>query len=446
MEFEFSRYDFDINTGEARLEYKVTEHVFVEKFFFDAQMFVEFDEEILDRAMFYLHIACGVSYWKAFCPENLIMKSGSLTKFEANFFTEFYKHGLMQFFYENDLDPQKHSVKFEFDSSLKRSCFRGLDFLNSRVLLPIGGGKDSLVSAALLEAMEVDFDWFCVKSDRIKKDCVDVSGKKLIDVRREFSSDLINLNRSGEVFNGHVPITGILAFVEIVACVLYGYSKVIMSNEHSSSQANLTWKGYRVNHQYSKSLEFEKMFREFLALNFCSDKGDPLFDYFSLLRGFSEYKIASLFADKCGKYFDVFSSCNRNFHLDTSKNLKGKRFCGECEKCAFVYLILSNFIDSQVLFNIFDQDLFKSKHLLPIYKEMCGLGIRKPWECVGSFEESRYALVEALHLGLLSGELESLAWQIAEDFSPEIEDFKLVYSECFEYLPKAWRKFLIKNV
>ena len=446
MNFEFSRYDFDINTGEARLEYKVMEHVFVEKFIFDTQMFVQFDEEILDRAMFYLHIACGVSYWKAFCPQNLIMTTGSLTKQEAEFFTEFYKQGLMQFFYENDLDPQKYAVKFDSDSNVQRSCFRGLDFLNSRVLLPIGGGKDSLVSAALLNAMEVDFDWFCVKSDKIKIDCVDVSGKKLIDVRREFSSDLINLNRLGEVFNGHVPITGILAFVEIVACVLYGYSKVIMSNEHSSSQANLTWKGYKVNHQYSKSLEFEKMFREFLAENFCAVKGESLFDYFSLLRGLSEYKIAEIFAEKCENYFDVFSSCNRNFHLDTSKNIKGKRFCGECEKCAFVFLILSNFIQFEQLIKIFGANLFKSQALFTTFKEMCGLGIRKPWECVGSFEESRFALVEALHLGLLSGDLESLAWQIAEDFAPEIEDFKLLYSECFEYLPKSWSKFLIKNV
>jgi len=446
MNFEFSRYDFDINTGEARLEYKVMEHVFVEKFIFDTQMFVQFDEEILERAMFYLHIACGVSYWKAFCPQNLIMTTGNLTKHEAEFFTEVYKQGLMQFFYENDLDPQKYAVKFDFDTNLQRNCFRDLDFLNSRVLLPIGGGKDSLVSAALLKAMEVDFDWFCVKSDKIKIDCVDVSGKKLIDVRREFSSDLISLNRSGEVFNGHVPITGILAFVEIVACVLYGYSKVIMSNEHSSSQANLTWKGYKVNHQYSKSLEFEKMFREFLVENFCAVKGESLFDYFSLLRGLSEYKIAEIFADKCEDYFDVFSSCNRNFHLDTSKNLQGKRFCGECEKCAFVFLILSNFIQFEQLIKIFCANLFKSQALFKTYKDMCGLGSRKPWECVGTFEESRFALVEALHLGLLSGDLESLAWQIAEDFAPEIEDFKLVYSEYFEYLPKSWRKFLIKNV
>ena len=446
MNFEFSRYDFDINTGEARFEYRVLEHVFVEKFIFEPEKFVQFDPEILDRAMFYLHIACGVSYWKAFCPKELVFCSGALTRFEAEFFTEFYKHGLMQFFYENDLDPQKYAVKFDFDLSLKRTCFRSLNFLNSRVLLPIGGGKDSLVSAALLEDMQIDFDWFCVKSDKIKKDCVDVSGKKLIDVRREFSSELIALNRSGDVFNGHVPITGILAFVEIVACVLYGYSKVIMSNEHSSSQANLHWKGYKVNHQYSKSLEFEKMFREFLETNFCADKSEPLFDYFSLLRGLSEYKIAEIFADKCVEYFEVFSSCNRNFHLDTSKNLKGKRFCGECEKCAFVFLILSNFIEFEKLLKIFGADLFKSKVLFANFKDMCGLGTRKPWECVGSFEESRFALVQALHLGLLSDDLEGLAWQIAEDFAPEIEDFKLVYSEYFDYLPKSWRKFLIKNV
>lgn len=446
MKFEFSRYAFDKNTGVVELEYRVMEHVFIEKFIFDTELFVSCEVEILDRALFYLHIACGVSYWKAFCPQELVFTSGKLTRLEADFFTEFYKQGLMQFFYENDLNPDKFAVKFEYDENLLRSCFNPLDKSRDKVLLPIGGGKDSLVSMAILNDLNVEYDWFCVKSDRIKKDCVEISGKNLIDVRREFSTDLIALNRAGEAFNGHVPITGILAFVEVVACVLYGYSKVIMSNEHSSSQANLTWKGYKVNHQYSKSLEFEKMFRMFLDENFCAVKGESLFDYFSLLRGLSEYKIAEIFAEKCSDYFDVFSSCNRNFHLDSALNLKQKRFCGECEKCAFVFLMLSNFIEIDRLVKFFGKNLFQSKRLLQTYKELCGLGSRKPWECVGTFEESRFALVEALHLGLLSGDMQDLAWQVSEDFAPEIEDFKLVYTDCFEYLPKAWRKFLIKNV
>ena len=440
MEFEFSSYRFDKDSGVLVLEYKVDEHNFVEEFCFDPSLFVEYDSQMLERASFFLHIACGVSYWKAFCPAELKMTSGELTDLEARFFTDFYKHGLMQFFYENDLDPEKFAVKFKSDKKLVRSKFESGLLVDSKVLLPIGGGKDSLVSESILNDAGVDFNWFCVKSDRIKEDCAEVSGRDLLSVRRNFSSCLIELNRSGEVFNGHVPISGILAFVELVACVLYGYDTVVMSNEHSSSQANLHWKGFEVNHQYSKSLDFENSFREFVSSSFASVDG-ALVDYFSLLRGLSEYRIAEIFSKKCTDYFEVFSSCNRNFHLDKSKNLTGSRFCCECEKCAFVFLILSNFVNMDVLIGVFGANLFESKNLLSVYSDMFGLGSKKPWECVGSFEESRHAAKMAMEKGLLTEEMERMVAKFPND-----KEFVSVYKKEFGNIPDFLKKFLIKNL
>ena len=439
MKFEFKRYSFDQATGVVSLCYAVGEHEFVEEFGFEVDRFVDFDAEVLDRALFYLHVACGVSYWKAFCPADLQMSCGDLTVSEAKFFTEFYKQGLMQFFYENDLDPDKFAVNFDSDSGLKRQKFVvAVD--EPKVLLALGGGKDSLVSEALLEEAGVDFEWFCVKSDRIKEDCASKSGRELLAVERKFSSALIELNRKGEVFNGHVPISGILAFVKVLACVLYGYNTVVMSNEHSSSQGNLNWKGYNVNHQYSKSLDFEKAFRELLSENFVSN-GKVLVNYFSLLRGFTEYKIAEIFAERCQKYFGVFSSCNRNFHLDKSKNLKGARFCGECEKCAFVFLMLSNFLSMDDLIKVFGSNLFESRSLFKVYEEMFELGDKKPWECVGTFEESRYAARVAMEQGCLSEELEAMVARFKVD--PE---FVEVYRKEFDGLPDYLKKFNFWNL
>jgi len=297
-----------------------------------------------------------------------------------------------------------------------------------------------LVSEFLLEQAGVDFEWLCVKSDRIKEDCARLSGRELLVVERRVSQALIELNVRGEVFNGHVPISGILAFVKLVACVLYGYNTVVMSNEHSSSQGNLNWKGYNVNHQYSKSVDFEKAFGEFLSENFVSN-AKVLVNYFSLLRGFSEYKIAEIFAQSCQKYFGVFSSCNRNFHLDKSKNLKGLRFCGECEKCAFVFLMLSNFLFMDDLMKIFGANLFESRVLFKVYEEMFELGDKKPWECVGTFEESRHAARVAMERGLLSDELEDLVSRFKGD--PE---FVEVYRKEFGNLPSFLKKFNFWNL
>jgi hypothetical protein len=71
-----------------------------------------------------------------------------------------------------------------------------------------------------------------------------------------------------------------------------------------------------INHQYTKSLEFEARFSEFIEENITNIK------YFSFLRPYSEEKITELFLEKCEKIFDIFSSCNKNFIQD--KNLFNK--------------------------------------------------------------------------------------------------------------------------
>jgi UDP-N-acetyl-alpha-D-muramoyl-L-alanyl-L-glutamate epimerase len=428
MKFKFESYAFDKETAVVKLRYSYGEHEFVESLGFSKDLLIDYDQELLDRCLQALHIACGISYWKAFCPSEVQIVWGALTCQQADFFNEFYLQGLLQFFYENDLDPKKHSIEFKGDPSLAIPALSKFDLAakHTKLLVPIGGGKDSLVSGALLEDAGLDFDWFCVKSDSIKKQCADISSKKLIEVTRQIAPELIRLNQQAEVYNGHVPITGILAFVEFVASCLYGYKTVVMSNEASSNQANLDWMGYQVNHQYSKTLAFENLIRDYCVQNFSTVSAGASFEYFSLLRGYSEYRIAGIFSRKCQQYFEAFSSCNRNFHFDKSKNLQDTKWCQNCEKCAFVFLLLSNFVDYEELVNIFGADLFKNTDLFEVFKQLVGLQDHKPFECVGTLEESKLALLQASKMGLLQGSLlEDLGLELSKESAIDVSELEV---------------------
>ncbi len=117
-----------------------------------------------------------------------------------------------------------------------------------------------------------------------------VSGLPVVRAGREIDPQLL---RSAELgfLNGHVPVTGILSAIAVLAAVLGDRDAVVMSNEWSASVPTLEHDGRPVNHQYSKSASFEAAFRAVLA-------ADPagLPEYFSALRDRTELWIAEVFA------------------------------------------------------------------------------------------------------------------------------------------------------
>ena len=137
-------------------------------------------------------------------------------------------------------------------------------------------------------------------------------------------------------FNGHVPVTGILSAVAVLTAVLTGRNSVVMSNEWSASSATVDTANGVVNHQYSKSLAFEAGYREVLAATSVIDV-----DFFSALRPYSELWVAERFA-RLPQYHRHFRSCNRAFHIDRAKRLD--HWCGHCDKCCFIDLILAPFL------------------------------------------------------------------------------------------------------
>lgn len=336
-----------------------------------------------------LLLMLGISYWKLYCAKNIAIKPFSLSKQEADFWNTIYTKGLGEFYFKNNIDF-RHLINFPFEEKVSNTS-PSIFALKNRVLVQLGGGKDSIVSAELLKIYNKDFSLFVLNEEEVHKNVAGVIGKEVINVKRVIDVKLFELNMRSDIFNGHVPISAIYAFVGLLTSALYEYSYIITSNEESANYGNVFYRGEEINHQWSKSYEFEQLFQKYM-----NDYIATNIQYFSLLRPIRELKIVQLFT-QYKQYFQKFSSCNTNFRIRHGSDTL--LWCGSCPKCAFVFLSLSAFLPKNEVVKIFGKNLFSDGRLLSLFRELTGLLGFKPFECVGTPEESQYALYLVMKRG-----------------------------------------------
>lgn len=385
QKFIFKSYSFDQRTKEAVFCYSFDDQTnFKEVLNFSGchTNWHQINQKLLDRALFGLHLAIGAGYYKAYCPKKIEVQSGILTSEQAAFWNKLYEKGLGEFFYRNNIDFRG---LINFPANNKKKVLTIQTKFKKRALLPIGGGKDSCLSAERLKELGHNFTLISLRDSKIQKETAEIIGAKRLVIGREIDQQLIRLNENG-AYNGHVPISAIYSWTCVVAAILGDYQQIIFSNEHSANFGNVEYLGAEINHQYSKSFEFEQDFAKYLK-NFLS----PDLQYFSLLRPYSELKIAKEFSGY-KQYFPAFSSCNKNFKIHNSQN---HRWCGACAKCAFSFAIFAAWNKPKVLKKIFGKNLFDDKNLLPLFQELWGEKNFKPFDCVGTPEEVRAAFVLA---------------------------------------------------
>jgi hypothetical protein len=250
-----------------------------------------------------------------------------------------------------------------------------------RVLVPIGGGKDSAVALEIVRRSGLDVSLFSVGDDPPMERTAAVSGLPWLPCRRRIDPQVQRLNQRG-AFNGHIPITSIVSAAALLTAELNGFDAVALANERSASAANLNWQGVAVNHQFSKSLKAEELLRDAVR----ELQGPHIF---SVLRPASELAIARAFA-RMREYHPVFTSCNRVFRLDPA--LRASTWCCECDKCRFVFLILAPFLPPSDLERTFGTPLLDDPTQYEGFALLTGTGGHKPFECVGEVEESVAAL------------------------------------------------------
>ena len=393
-EFIFGGYRFDLNSGKASFNYRIAggeNFEFTEKIEFSATN-SSIPPQLLASLFQNISLILGISYWKIYAPKKIEVEGFSLTKDQADFWNKVFTKGLGEFFYKNRIDF-RGLINFPYNQNTKLgpTVFPRRD----RILLPIGGGKDSIVTAEILKKDKKPFDVLVIGDFEIPLKVAETMEKRPIVIKRELDPKLFDLNKRENVYNGHIPVSVIYAFLGVLAAILYDYSEIVVSNEKSANYGNVTYLGEEINHQWSKSEEFEDMFGKYLAENITTD-----IKYYSFLRDYTELEITEIFS-KHPKYFRDFSSCNTNFRISDSR--PNQKWCGKCPKCLFVFTMLSAYITKQELVNIFGKNLFEDKNLLPYFKELLGWGEIKPFECVGTPQEMETALNLASRRGDLKG-------------------------------------------
>jgi hypothetical protein len=362
------------------------------------------------RLLRLLALTCSLSYFKAAAPP-MIEISFPAADFEQAYLREVLRGGLGEFAYRNNLaralTPDITAPALDgagrpatSDSGAGRpatSDSGSVDFgagqddwgTGRQPLVPVGGGKDSVVTIEALRSHGFNPTLFSVNKFEPIDRCVEVSGLASLRVTRTIDPALITANAGG-AYNGHIPVTAINSVLALIVADANGLGPVVMSNERSSNVGNVDWLGMDINHQWSKSIVYESLLRTTLAgygLN--PDR------YFSLLRGLSESEIADRFR-LSPQYFRAFVSCNRPFALDPAR--RHATWCGVCPKCEFVFLLLAPRLGRAQTEAIFGRNLFATLDNVDGIDEIVGLTAHKPFECVGEYYEAAESLVAVLDL------------------------------------------------
>ncbi len=372
--------------GHVRLEYALDDEVtFVEELDLPARVGAA-DRERTAGLLSLLHWVAGVSYYKTAAPPVVRCETGAPPPATAALLEALYSEGLGEFAYVNEL-PGVPRPRFPAGHGATGSGL-GLGGPGSRprnparVLVPVGGGKDSVVALEIVRRSGCELGLFSVGDAPPIRGTAAVAGLPRLVVRRRLDPGLAALNRAGAL-NGHVPITAIVACAALLTAALHGFDAVAMANERSASSGNVEWDGIEVNHQFSKGVAAERLLRAAAA-----ELGGVV-DVFSVLRPASELAIARAFA-RLDRYHEAFTSCNAIFRLDPA--LRAASWCGDCPKCRFVYLVLAPFSAPAHLRAVFGRDLLDGDDQFAGFALLTATGGRKPFECVGEEEESLAAM------------------------------------------------------
>lgn len=375
--FRFQRYDYTLKDGNLSVKFYFS---LDDKYFFTPSFEIPFrkfyrwnmlNDSQLDTLIFNIGMIELISYWKLACPKKVYISPFNLEEKQILWWKKLYFNGLGEFFYLNGIKENVNDFMNIICESDK-SCEKLNISLSEMTLVPVGGGKDSVVTIELLKN-KMPIIPLIINPRGATNECVATAGfseEQTAVIKRTLDSTMLKMNNEG-FLNGHTPFSAMLAFYTVLIGFATNSKYIALSNESSANEPTVP--DSEINHQYSKSVEFENDFRNYVNDYISSD-----IQYFSFLRPINEVQIASLFA-KNKEYYKVFKSCNVGSKTDS--------WCGKCPKCLFTWIIMSPFISENELTEIFGKNLLNDNDLIPIMKQLKGEVEVKPFECVGTVEE-----------------------------------------------------------
>lgn len=380
-------------------------------------------------AAFTVGLARFPYYFARANPKKVVVRAGKMTPAQIKIWHDWYLKGLGQFFYTNRL-PFKINL-INTGQKIYQPSKKPL----SGFLLLNGGGKDSAVSAELLKRIKTPFKWLVLGTNTARKSTIQNSGiTDVVEIQGTSDRSVKSTQQSLDKFyHGHQPLSVYLAALGSLTSELTANQNVITSNEKSANVSNLHCQGFEINHQYTKTFEFEKQFHQYTQKYL-----NPNFNYFSLLRPLYELQIVKIFSN-FPQYHQGFISCNQNIKKGT--------WCNRCSKCAFIYLSLYPFIETRELTSIFGKNLLDDKDLLDQYLKLTGQKDHKPFDCVGTVEES----LAAMYLASKKPSPPFIVSYFINNIKDLTKGEKLIEEIMENYdnhnlIPTPWQKKIKKNI
>lgn len=345
------------------------------------------NKEYLNYLFFQYGLFDLSSYYKLTCSKKIVIKPMYISEEECEFFKKVLYNGLGEYFYKNEIDlSYDEFLEFEVQGTNQYNLpvFKE-EYIGN--LIPVGGGKDSIVTMELLKDYKSENKLFMLErnlypENKAGYNSIYEAGYTRDDIvifTNNLDLKLLDLNKQGYL-NGHIPISSIISMSSFIMAYLTNKKYICLSNEASANEGNFD--GLKVNHQYSKSFEYEMDFFKY-SIKYLN----PNIKYYSLLRGLNEYEIVQYML-KHKNYLPIFRSCNRG--------TKENKWCNHCSKCLYVYIMLYPYLSNNELNMIFDHDLLDDATLEDDFLGLILEDRLKPFECVGTRQEINFSLQEAL--------------------------------------------------
>ena len=350
-----------------------------------------YNHDVLEKALFFAWIVAGISYYKCFPTREIRVDGTTLNLLQATFFSDIYLNGLSQYVYENGLQPADIAI---FESGGKADD-TSVAYDGNGVVVLQSGGKDSLLLADMIvDRGHVFTPWYMDQSTAYPA-VLDTLAYPLRRVKRTIDRTALAKAKADGGLNGHVPVTFITLSYAIVDAILHNENTILAAIGREGEEPHAYIDDYAITHQWSKTWHAEQLLSEYVR---CAIS--PNLRVGSPLRGFSELKIAELFANRTWpEKKDLFSSCNLANYRQGHDNTK-LTWCGKCPKCANSYLLFAPFVPKEELDSIIGKKMFSEPLLRNTFKGLLGIdGVIKPFECVGEVDELRYAY----HMALANG-------------------------------------------
>ena len=205
-------------------------------------IFKDINTDYVKNMVFNIGLVELISYWKATCSKNVYINCGNINNEQINWWKKLYFNGLSELFYRNNIKTDIDSfMNIIPNSEIEEFNYDNIDEEYNGYIVPIGGGKDSVVT---LETLKIDKnnDYALIINPKpVTLECARLAGlsnDNIIEIKRTIDSNLIDLNSKGFI-NGHTPFSSMLAFYSYLTSYLLVKKYIALSNENSANESNI---------------------------------------------------------------------------------------------------------------------------------------------------------------------------------------------------------------